>query len=1061
MLFEEPEYIIGIGTSAGGLQELYSFFDNASLHGVSYVIVPHLSADFNSQITHLLSKHSILKVRLAENALQVNSNEVYVIPSDKYMTISEGKLYLTEKKNTKAPHYTIDKFFNSLALDQGNKAIGVLLSGLGFDGTEGIKNIKKEGGIVLARNPETAEFNSMPSNAISTGCVDFVLEPDLMPRAIQDYIKEDDHLVSEVIITNSQTEVIIQLIKEKVRIDFSQYKKATIQRRIVRRASIININDIKKYIEILKASNEEIEKLTKDFLISVTSFFRDKEAFNVIEEKILPDIFEKTDPKEEIKMWVTGCATGEEAYSLAIAVSEQLTGKNQHTQVKIFASDIDANAIRHASLGIYTAEIRKSISNVRIDKYFIPEGKNYRIKPELRKMLIFATHDLVKNPPYCNMHFISCRNVLIYMTPVLQKKILSSLQFGLKLDGYLFLGSSENPLPLIENIEVISNKWKIYKNLKNKRPAAFEPFYLPDFNSHSQLKINKSTYSNVNMSNLADSLHTTLIENLGIVELCIDSKNTVLKTYGNTSEFLVQKNFTNNLMDLLPKPLAVALNTLSQRALKSKKSETVSGIEIQTTTEFKTVSITVSPIYFKKENQQNLIVTLKEEHPNDQIPRHEPYNESIYINEYTSNLEEELLETKKELISTQALLEASNENLQSFNEELLSANEEMQSTNEEMQSINEEMLTINYDFEQKNKELHIINDDLNNYFRSNTNGQLFVDNDLNLMKFSPGTVKLINLLPSDIGRPLSNISTNIKFETITDDIKNVIDNGSTFTKEIETNNGKWYQIQMMPYILQDNRKTGAIITFNDITDLKRAQEEINETNKNLLIINSDLDNFVYTASHDLKAPIANIEGLMTVLCSLHGDKFNDEELKVIKMIHSAVIKFKTTIKDLTEISRIQRNYDEEASTIDIKDVINDVIILINDQIVSSKASINLVSSCTLSNISKSNVESIIYNLLSNAIKYKDFNRDPVITIECNQEKDYLLLKVKDNGLGIPAHQEKNIFKMFKRVHNHVDGSGVGLYLVNRIMENVGGKIVVESEVGKGSTFKLYFPTGNN
>ncbi|MBB6130369.1 chemotaxis protein CheB [Mucilaginibacter lappiensis] len=831
----DPHHIIAIGASAGGMEEINSFFDHTPLDGVSYIIIQHLSADFKSRMVDLLARHSKLIVEEAEDGMKVQCNQVYLIPSNKYMTIRGGSLYLTEKEKIKGPHLTINTFFESLAANDGKKAIGIILSGLGSDGTEGIKAIKKAGGMVMARDPETSEFSSMPSHAIATGLVDFVLEPTLMPGAIEDYVKHEGNLVTDHRDDEKDLLAIIDLIKERSPLDFSDYKQPTILRRTKRRASSHNFNTLGKYLNYLKETPLEVDALAKEFLISVTSFFRDPAAFDFIQSKVLPDILEGLAPDEELKMWVAGCATGEEVYSLAILIAEQLTGRLSDTVVKLFATDIDSDALIHAGKGVYSKNISKNMPPERLEKYFLKEGENYRINPVIRKMVIFAKHDLVKNPPYCNMHLISCRNLLIYMAPVLQKKIFTMMLFGLKKDGYLFLGSSENPMPIIKNLEVVHKKWKIYKNLETKRAISFDAFSMPDLPDTKQTpsRFSPDTAKNTNHNNLSEEIHESLANKLDYLAVCIDEHNQVVRSYGDTTKYLLHKHFSSDLAELLPKPLAVAFNTLSKKVLKTNENVVLNGVKIKQGQHMVNVSLSISPLILKG-REKLLWVTFSEDKSAAPVQKDAVYDERIYLDQYVVNLEEERKELKDKLYSSNEKLDASNENMQSFNEELISANEEMQSTNEEMQSVNEELHTINSDYQLKNKELLEINDDLNNYFRSNINGQLFIDNELRLMKFSPGTVKQINLLETDIGRPLSNISTNIKFETIIDDIKKVLAEGCVITKEIETNNGKWYQIMTMPYVQQaDHSNNGAIITFNDITELKRIQQELDISSKTL------------------------------------------------------------------------------------------------------------------------------------------------------------------------------------------------------------------------------------
>lgn len=1050
----KPHHIIAIGASAGGLEEINSFFDHTPSDAVSYIIIQHLSADFKSRMVELLARHSKLEVKQAEEGMAVECNKVYLIPNDQMMTIYNDTLYLTPKEKGNTPHLTIDIFFSSLAANSQERAIGIILSGLGSDGAEGIKAIKNIGGMVIARNPETTAYGSMPSKAIATGMVDFILEPELMPNVIEDYIKHGADLLYDSQEDKKNIIAIVDLIKESSLLDFSEYKQTTIIRRTKRRAAFSNFNSLDGYLDFLRTNPEEVEALSKEFLISVTSFFRDKGAFEYIKSKVLPGILEKLIPGEELKIWIAGCATGEEVYSMAILIAELLTGKFADTAVKIFATDIDSSALVHAGKGIYSQGILKDVSPERLEKYFTEDRNSYRVKSEIRKMVIFAQHDLVKNPPYCNMHFISCRNLLIYMTPILQKKIFTMLLFGLKVDGYLFLGSSENPIPIIKNLEVVDKKWKIYKNLETKRTVRFDTFSLPELldTKRAPYLLSREEGSKNTNHTLAEAVNKKLTEELDYLIICIDENNHVVKTYGDTTKYLLQKNFNSNLEELLPKPLAVALNTLKAKSLKNNKKATVNGMKIKHGGSSVNVSLSVSPLLVKKDEQLLFMVTFSEDKLKNSSSQNDvAFDEKLYLNQYILNIEDELKELKNKLHSAYEQLDASNENMQSFNEELLSANEEMQSTNEEMQSVNEELDTINSNYQIKNKELLEINDDLNNYFRSNINGQLFIDNELLLMKFSPGTVKQINLLESDIGRPISNISTNIKFETIIDDIRQVLIEGSIITKEIETNNGKWYQIMTMPYIQSDNKSNGAIITFNDITELKRTQHELDKKNKSLLRINADLDNFANTASHDLLAPLGNIE----VSISMMNRKVTDPDLsKFLTIINSSVKKFRALIDDIAIIAKLESDM-ITMELVDIEEIVDNIEWSLDDKIKSSGAVITRDLKVPHILFSKKNLRSILYNLISNAIKFKG-NQSPAITIRTFKEEDTIMLSVEDNGLGMSKEDLARIFDMYGRLHQDIEGRGIGLYLAKKIVDATSGNIHVESEQGKGSKFTISF-----
>ena len=1052
-----PQFIIAIGASAGGMEEINSFFDHTPLDGVAYVIVQHLSPDFKSRMVELVARHSKLVVKEATDEMPLQCNQVYLIPNDKFMTIDHSRFHLTDKDKVPGPHLTINQFFNSLAADIGKKAIGIILSGLGSDGTEGVMAIKKAGGMVIARNPDTTAFASMPSNAIASGAVDYILEPSLMPNTIEEYVKHEGEITEESKDDEKNTVAIINLLKEQSPLDFTDYKQTTILRRIKRKAAFKNFTRLDQYFDYLKANPEEVQSLSKEFLISVTSFFRDKEAFESLQKEIFPNILKNIAPGEELKMWVAGCATGEEAYAMAILIAEQLTGKLKELVVKIFATDIDTLAVAHAGKGLYNGNIVKDVSQERLENFFTKEGTEYRVKPEIRKMVIFAHHDLVKNPPYCNMHFISCRNLLIYMTPVLQKKIFLMLLFGLKTDGYLILGSSENPAAIIQNLEVINKKWKIYRNLETKRVALFDAFSLPELMDKNSNNVPFEDNLQNGNNTLAEAINVSLSNQMDWLVVCIDKNNQVIKSYGDTTKYLLQKNFANNLEELLPRPLAIAFKTLTSNAANKNEKVNIKGIKINNGTSTISVNLTVSPVNLKKGEKDMLLVTFTTDeqpvipHTNGSI-----FDEKIYFDQYTLKIEEEVKELREKLALAYEKLDASNENLQSFNEELLSANEEMQSTNEEMQSVNEELHTVNSDYQLKNKELAELNDDLNNYFRSNINGQLFVNNDLLLMKFSPGTVKQINLLPTDVGRPLSNISTNIKFETIIDDIKQVLKEGSIITKEIESNNGKWYQIMTMPYVQQMDHKNGAIITFNDITQLKKTQYELDEKNQSLLRINADLDNFVHTASHDLLGPLSNIEISIGVMNAV---KVTDPELdKFLKIINNSVKKFRALIK---EIATIAKTESEMAATemINIEDLLNEVEWSLAEKMKETKVIISRQLNVKTIQFSKKNLRSILYNLVSNAIKFKGPTK-PIIEIKTIKEKDNIILSVQDNGIGILKPDLDKIFDMYGRLNRDVEGQGIGLYLVKKIVNAAGGHIVVESEPGMGSKFVIYLKADN-
>ena len=1052
MITTEPHHIIAIGASAGGMDEINTFFDNTSLDGVSYVIVQHLSPDFKSRMVELLTRHSKLLVEEAVNGMDIASDHVYLIPNDKFMTIRNGRLFLTGKEHAKAPHLTINIFFNSLAAFYGRKAIAVVLSGLGFDGTEGVIAIKKAGGLVIARNPETTEFNSMPSSAIATGMVDFVLEPALMPAVIDDYITNETELVVGSQEDERTIATIIGFIREKLPLDFSDYKLTTLLRRTKRRAAYANFTTLEEYYDFLKITPEEVVALAKDFLISVTSFFRDPEAFEFIEKNVLPDLLAKLAPGEELKMWIAGCATGEEVYSIAILIAEQLTGSYQNVPVKLFATDLDSAALLHAGKGIYHWSSVKDVSPERLQKYFLKENDSYRVTPAIRQMVIFAQHDLVKNPPYCNMHFICCRNLLIYMTPFLQKKVFSMLLFGLKMDGYLFLGSSETPSSIINNLVTVNKKWRIYKNVNAKRTISFDVFSLPEsLNVRTELPL-PETVSRSSSLNVTEAISNAMADELNCLAVCIDENNRVIKSYGDTSKYLLQQNFNSNLVELLPEQLSLAFNSAGSQAARTHERVDVKGIPVNIGGAVTSVSLSVYPLELRPGTPELFLIIFREDREMSSQKEYPLFDKKTYHDTYVSNLEYELKELKGKLYTAYERIDAYNENMQSFNEELISSNEEMQSTNEEMQSVNEELHTINADYQLKNKQLSEMNDDLNNYFRSNINGQLIVNDNLFLVKFSPGAVKLINLRDADVGRPLSHISTNIKMESIIEDIKEVLEKGSVVIKEIETNNGQWYQIMTMPYVQQaDNKRTGAIVTFSDITALKKAKLELDERNEGLLRINADLDHFVYIVSHDLLEPLSNIESSISIMNEM--DDTNPELTQLLDIINSSIKKFRSLIGSIGTIAKLENNM-TTLELVNINEIISNIEWSLESKIQSSGAVITRHLEVKEIFFSQRNLRSILYNIIANAIKFKG-HVDPQIHIYTRKEGNKIVLSVEDNGIGIPKEAIDKIFAIYGRLNRDIEGSGVGLYLARKMVHAAGGDMTVESEPGKGSKFIIY------
>ncbi|WP_222536936.1 CheR family methyltransferase [Pedobacter polysacchareus] len=1072
----DQQYIIAIGASAGGLEAISVFFDHTPLDSVSYILIQHLSADFKSQMVQILAQHSKLQVVEATDNVDIKSNTVYIIPSAKFMSIKKGRLILLDKKHHARPHMTIDYFLSALAKERGNRAIGVILSGTGDDGSKGIEAIKNAGGMTIVQDPVTASFSAMPLAAIATGFADRIISPKSMPQLIEKYVVDGvlDQLTEEPSAQIDEEVIgqILTLIKDSQALDFFDYKRPTIIRRIKRRMKHHHLNEIGQYYKLLTGNASEVTLLANEFLISVTSFFRDQEAFKIIEETVIPGII-KNNNTEVLKIWVAGCATGEEAYSIAILIKEYLNKYPKNIEVKIFASDISKAALDIASKGIYPESIIKTVSKDRLQQFFTKEGTSYKIKHEVRKMLIFAQHNLTNNTPYCNMDLISCRNLLIYLNVTLQQKVFSLLHFGLKEGGYLFLGPSESGSLIMNGFQEVSGKWNILKSYKTGRVMSSDTF-LSHRIREFQVKtaVTKKQVTLVSKSELAYQVNSALLSERAFNGVCTDETLHVVQSFGDTASYLKPINFNYNLIDLLPDHICTLFKATAWKSLKLNERFVLNGLSMGGTGKDKSklIDIVISPFYIGESEERLLLVLFTESQVGNKqgnVIHIKDINE--VMREHVISLEQEVAQLRHTITIAHELIGSSNENMQSFNEELQSANEEMQSANEEMQSTNEELQSVNEELKTVNKkheltidQLTDLNDDLNNYFRSNVNGQLFVDKDLLLKRYSPGAVEHINIRESDIGRPLSNITTNIKFETLIDDIKKVIQNEEHITREAEAPNGKVYQVMTMPYLKKNSKKAdGAVISFYDISELKKLLRELDmsnhsldESNQSLLRINADLNNFVFGASHDLNAPIVNIEMLLQIL----NEKLNTQDPEVMElsgMMNKAVTNFKSIISDLARIGHLESE-DDEGALESFPELFDEIKELMSEHIKVSKVIFHTDFRENRVRFAKKNLRSVMLNLLTNAIKFSHPERLPEISIKTEKKGQFILLTITDNGIGITKDEVDHIFKKYKRLSLVTHGTGIGLYLIRKIVNASGGKIEVECAIDKGCAFKIFF-----
>ena len=820
--------IVGIGASAGGLEAINELFDNMpSRTGFSFVVVQHLSPNHRSLMSELLTKHTSMEIREAENGTIPQPDCVYLIPSRKIITLENGRFVLHEKEKGAQPSNVIDTFFESLAGECTQKAIGIILSGTGTDGTKGIQAIKNAGGIVIAQDPISAQFDGMPNSAISTGCVDLILSPDMIPEELLEFIKEAPLIRSFTTLTNQEEGIlldILQLVYKNTGHDFTNYKRPTIHRRLAKRMAELNIKSFIEYYEHLEKHPNEIQRLVKELLLHVTQFFRDEEAFNVLEQIAIPDIVGNKENGEIIKAWTIACSTGEEVYSIAILFDEVLHRLHKlDCEVKIFATDISQSVIEFASRGVYSEEQVKNISAERLSKYFIKEAGSYRIIPMLRKMVVFAKHDVTRDPPYGHIDLLTCRNMLIYMKPVLQKTILQKAHFAIADGGYFFFGASENIGILKDVVIETDKKWKIYKCISKARVEQEDlhpnsVLRLPTINLGSAAKPKNALH------HLPEIFKDTLLDEYDFAGILIDREFEVKQATGNFRKFMnfPESTFNFNLLKLVPTDLSIALSTAVRKAIRDNERVVQKKIKVVADNRERRITMIVKPYLQHKDYMQPfLFIILKEE--DFETRKAETHILSANENDFgrVEELQRELEETKENLQALIEEVESANEELQSSNEEIISSNEELQSTNEELQSLNEELHTVNAEHQAKIRELVELNDDLNNYFLNTDIGQIFVDTKMFIRKFTPAATQQVNLKTSDIGRPIGDFSTNLTGVDLIKEVKSVVKNNFATEREITTVDGTNFLMRIAPYVRQNGLIDGAVINFIDIHEITK------------------------------------------------------------------------------------------------------------------------------------------------------------------------------------------------------------------------------------------------
>jgi two-component system CheB/CheR fusion protein len=850
--------IVGIGASAGGLEAFEQFFTHLPPDtGMAFVLVQHLDPTHKSILVDLVRRYTRMQVFEVEDGMKIKPDCAYIIRPNRDMAILNGNLHLIEPLAPRGQRLPIDYFFRSLAQDQQERAVAIVLSGTGSDGTLGIKAVKGEGGMVMVQSPESSRYDGMPRSALNTGVADYVMPAEEMPKQLIAYA---DMAIAKTVknrqvpqpTAEDDIKKVFILLRSKTGHDFSLYKDNTILRRIERRMSVNQISELRSYVRYLQQNPLEIETLFKELLIGVTSFFRDPEAFEALKEKVIPAILHGRPREQAVRIWVPGCSTGEEAYSIAILVRDYMETHKISHDVHIFATDIDGEAIEAARQGLYPDSIAVDVPADYLKHYFVHRDNTLQVEQSLREMMVFATQSVIKDPPFSRLDLVSCRNLLIYMGSELQKRILPLFHYAIRPDGFMFLGQSESLGESDKLFSTVDRKWKIFRSkgdLAPGMPRVGFPISYAELDVDGYRLDRRTRVGNrLSYRDIAEKL---LLQDHTPVAVLVDENNNALFVHGSTGDYLepAHGEASLNLLSMARQALRLEITTALRKARNQKTDVRVEGVRIGKDKDARLVDISVRVVN-EPPAMNGLLLVLFEQRSLPVISS--KLTDKIVLSdvadERVRDLEQELSATEEHLQTTIEELETSNEELTSTNEEMQSSNEELQSTNEELetskeelQSVNEELMTVNTELETKVQELSNANNDMNNLLAATEIGTLFLDMDLNIKRFTPSATQLIKLIQSDLGRPLSDITHDLGSVNLVRQSSEVLDSLQPYEQEVHTKDGRYFLLRILPYRTSRNVIDGVVITFVNITVQHNAEQLFYQSLKYSLVATIIID----------------------------------------------------------------------------------------------------------------------------------------------------------------------------------------------------------------------------
>jgi two-component system CheB/CheR fusion protein len=1053
--------VVAIGASAGGLEACRQLLDAIPVPvGMSFIVVQHLDPDSPSMLADLLASHTGMKVREAADQSPIELDHVYVIPPGVYLSVSQGALRISRPTARHGARMPFDFLLHALAKDYGPLAACVILSGMGSDGSLGLPDIKAKGGFIVVQKPGEAAFGSMPDNAIATDLVDMILPVGEIPAALVKHFRTGRNAVNAGMAETSRPALteIVELLRNETGHNFSLYKTGTLQRRIERRMGMagMTIGNMAGYLDRLHRDPAELSALSKDLLIHVTRFFRDPEVFEALSASIIPEILSGRTKDDPVRIWVAGCSTGEETYSLAILFQEEIARQKLDVTLQVFASDVDADAIATARDGIYPSTIEGHVSAARLERFFTRGASGYSVVPELRAMVIFTVQDVLADPPFSRIDFVSCRNLLIYLKPEAQAKVITLLHFALSMGGVLLLGAAETAGVDVARLAVVSKAHRLYRKVGRSKPGELSFCRLVAGMPGLASRQGKNAVP-LRTAILAELCRKLLLDAFAPAAVLVNRAYQCLYVLGGMDRYLRVADGmpSHDLLQLVPKEIRAKLRAALRRVGEGRPHVVVEGCRILGTGEDHTFRIDIRSVPL--EGEELLLICFIDDVAGSLANAAPPMPKDI---PRIARLERDLEATKAELIGAIRDLEVSNEAQKFVNDEALSVNEEYQSANEELltskeelQSLNEELTALNGQLQETLELQRTTSNDLQNVLYSTDIATIFLDRDLNIRFFTPATRSLFRVIATDVGRPLTDLTSLASDGALPRDARTVLETLVPVEREVEGADGAWFSRRVTPYRTHENGVEGVVVTFSDISEQKRTSVALDEARQRADRANAAKTRFLAAASHDLRQPLQTMTLIQGMLAKeLKGER----DARLVGRLGQSLLAMAGMLNTLLDISQI------EAGTIqarvvdfDAQDLLDGVRNEFADVAQAQRLELRIVASTLRINGDPELLGQMLRNLVANAVKY---TKEGCILVGLRRRNNTADFAVLDTGVGIPASELDTIFDEYHQIDNPARersrGLGLGLAIVRRLGHLMKLRVTVRSRPGQGSGFAV-------